>query len=133
MLAEATDTIVVSTRIMKNPMTRAQRAGHGLRVWASDSAAEVTSERYTRDNERVSEAQSIPGWRHVYSGKVRDLYASEDPGDDRIGDHGLHRGATRSRSLGHAVHNRFARPGHPVGIGRITMVDVPCAGRVARP
>ena len=65
-------------------MTRAQRAGHGLRVWASDSAAEVTSERYTRDNEHVSEAQSIPGWRHVYSGKVRDLYASEDPGDDRI-------------------------------------------------
>ncbi|WP_067196633.1 phosphoribosylaminoimidazolesuccinocarboxamide synthase [Microbacterium sp. XT11] len=27
---------------------------------------------------------SIPGWRHVYSGKVRDLYASEDPGDTRI-------------------------------------------------
>jgi len=32
----------------------------------------------------VSEAQSIPGWRHLYSGKVRDLYASEDPGDTRI-------------------------------------------------
>lgn len=29
-------------------------------------------------------AQSIPGWRHVYSGKVRDLYASEDPADTRI-------------------------------------------------
>lgn len=29
-------------------------------------------------------AQSIPGWRHLYSGKVRDLYASEDPGDTRI-------------------------------------------------
>jgi len=29
-------------------------------------------------------AQSIPGWRHIYSGKVRDLYASEDPGDTRI-------------------------------------------------
>ena len=28
----ATDTIVVSTRIMKNPMTRAHRAGHGLLV-----------------------------------------------------------------------------------------------------
>ena len=26
----ATETIVVSTRIMKKPMTRAQRAGHGL-------------------------------------------------------------------------------------------------------
>ena len=26
----ATDTIVVSTRIMKNPMTSAHRAGHGL-------------------------------------------------------------------------------------------------------
>ncbi len=29
-------------------------------------------------------AQSIPGWRHLYSGKVRDLYASEDPADTRI-------------------------------------------------
>src|SRR5690606_6698972 len=26
----------------------------------------------------------IPGWRHIYSGKVRDLYASEDAGDPRI-------------------------------------------------
>ncbi|MBN8205004.1 phosphoribosylaminoimidazolesuccinocarboxamide synthase [Microbacterium esteraromaticum] len=33
---------------------------------------------------RVSEAQSIPGWRHIYSGKVRDLYASDDPADTRI-------------------------------------------------
>jgi phosphoribosylaminoimidazole-succinocarboxamide synthase len=32
----------------------------------------------------VSEAQSIPGWRHVYSGKVRDLYASTDAEDTRI-------------------------------------------------
>ena len=32
----------------------------------------------------MSEAQSIPGWRHVYSGKVRDLYASEDAADTRI-------------------------------------------------
>ncbi|WP_417554888.1 phosphoribosylaminoimidazolesuccinocarboxamide synthase [Microbacterium sp.] len=32
----------------------------------------------------MSEAQSIPGWRHIYSGKVRELYASEDPGDTRI-------------------------------------------------
>ncbi|WP_420064016.1 phosphoribosylaminoimidazolesuccinocarboxamide synthase [Microbacterium bandirmense] len=32
----------------------------------------------------MSEAQSIPGWRHIYSGKVRDLYASEDPADTRI-------------------------------------------------
>ncbi|QMU97008.1 phosphoribosylaminoimidazolesuccinocarboxamide synthase [Microbacterium esteraromaticum] len=32
----------------------------------------------------MSEAQSIPGWRHLYSGKVRDLYASEDPADTRI-------------------------------------------------
>ncbi len=32
----------------------------------------------------MSEAQSIPGWRHVYSGKVRDLYASEDAEDTRI-------------------------------------------------
>ncbi|MFB7249142.1 phosphoribosylaminoimidazolesuccinocarboxamide synthase [Microbacterium sp. NPDC056234] len=26
----------------------------------------------------------IPGWRHIYSGKVRDLYASEDADDPRI-------------------------------------------------
>ncbi|WP_432207073.1 phosphoribosylaminoimidazolesuccinocarboxamide synthase [Microbacterium hydrocarbonoxydans] len=32
----------------------------------------------------MSEALSIPGWRHVYSGKVRDLYASEDAEDTRI-------------------------------------------------
>ena len=35
-------------------------------------------------NEQMSEAQIIPGWRHLYSGKVRDLYAAEDPGDTRI-------------------------------------------------
>lgn len=29
-------------------------------------------------------AQAISGWRHLYSGKVRDLYASEDPADTRI-------------------------------------------------
>ncbi len=27
-----------------------------------------------RDNERVTLPQSLPGWRHVYSGKVRDLF-----------------------------------------------------------
>lgn len=32
----------------------------------------------------MSEATSIPNWRHLYSGKVRDLYASEDPADTRI-------------------------------------------------
>ncbi|MFK4759547.1 phosphoribosylaminoimidazolesuccinocarboxamide synthase [Microbacterium sp. ZW T5_45] len=32
----------------------------------------------------MSEALSIPGWRHVYSGKVRDLYASTDAEDTRI-------------------------------------------------
>ncbi|HWS49771.1 MAG TPA: phosphoribosylaminoimidazolesuccinocarboxamide synthase [Microbacterium sp.] len=31
-----------------------------------------------------STAQIIPGWRHIYSGKVRDLYASEDAADTRI-------------------------------------------------
>lgn len=29
-------------------------------------------------------ALHLPGWRHVYSGKVRDLYASEDPADTRM-------------------------------------------------
>ncbi|WP_243229044.1 phosphoribosylaminoimidazolesuccinocarboxamide synthase [Microbacterium sp. CIAB417] len=32
----------------------------------------------------MSEAIKIPGWRHIYSGKVRDLYASEDAADPRI-------------------------------------------------
>lgn len=32
----------------------------------------------------MSSPLQIPGWRHLYSGKVRDLYASEDPGDTRI-------------------------------------------------
>ncbi len=32
----------------------------------------------------MSEAISIPGWRHLYSGKVRDLYASENADDPRI-------------------------------------------------
>lgn len=32
----------------------------------------------------MSSPLQIPGWRHIYSGKVRDLYASEDPGDTRI-------------------------------------------------
>ena len=31
-----------------------------------------------------SNAQTIPGWRHIYSGKVRDLYASDDAADTRI-------------------------------------------------
>ncbi|KDA04671.1 phosphoribosylaminoimidazole-succinocarboxamide synthase [Microbacterium sp. CH12i] len=31
-----------------------------------------------------STSQSIHGWRHIYSGKVRDLYASEDADDTRI-------------------------------------------------
>ncbi|MGM7667852.1 phosphoribosylaminoimidazolesuccinocarboxamide synthase [Microbacterium sp. A93] len=32
----------------------------------------------------MSTPLSIPGWRHLYSGKVRDLYASEDADDTRI-------------------------------------------------
>lgn len=32
----------------------------------------------------MSTPLSIPGWRHLYSGKVRDLYASEDAADTRI-------------------------------------------------
>lgn len=32
----------------------------------------------------MSTPESIPGWRHLYSGKVRDLYASEDSSDTHI-------------------------------------------------
>jgi phosphoribosylaminoimidazole-succinocarboxamide synthase len=38
----------------------------------------------TRDNGRVTSPLTLPGWRHVYSGKVRDLYVPEDlPADAR--------------------------------------------------
>ena len=38
----------------------------------------------TRDNERVTSAPplELPGWRHVYSGKVRDLYVPADTAAD---------------------------------------------------
>lgn len=32
----------------------------------------------------MSTPVNVPGWRHLYSGKVRDLYASQDPADTRI-------------------------------------------------
>ncbi|WP_261165486.1 phosphoribosylaminoimidazolesuccinocarboxamide synthase [Microbacterium sp. Marseille-Q6965] len=32
----------------------------------------------------MSEAREIPGWTHVYSGKVRDLYRPADGADDRM-------------------------------------------------
>ena len=39
-----------------------------------------------RDNERVTSPLALPGWRHVYSGKVRDLYVpAEDPADGKAG------------------------------------------------
>jgi phosphoribosylaminoimidazole-succinocarboxamide synthase len=37
-----------------------------------------------RDNGRVTQPDtSLPGWRHVYSGKVRDLYSPADDADTR--------------------------------------------------
>jgi phosphoribosylaminoimidazole-succinocarboxamide synthase len=36
----------------------------------------------TRDNGRVSSPLDLPGWRHVYSGKVRDLYVPADDASD---------------------------------------------------
>ena len=56
-----------------------QLVGHG-----QQKVGHAGAPARTRDNEHVTSPLSIPGWRHVYSGKVRDLYASEDPGDDRI-------------------------------------------------
>src|SRR5699024_6761624 len=35
-------------------------------------------------NGRMSEAPEIAGWKHVYSGKVRDLYAPTRGSDDRL-------------------------------------------------
>ncbi|SDL58750.1 phosphoribosylaminoimidazolesuccinocarboxamide synthase [Microbacterium azadirachtae] len=32
----------------------------------------------------MSTPLDLPGWRHLYSGKVRDLYAPEDPSDERL-------------------------------------------------
>lgn len=52
-------------------MRRDKRAGA---LW-NDGAVSTSPEGTT---------PSIPGWRHIYSGKVRDLYASADAEDTRI-------------------------------------------------
>jgi phosphoribosylaminoimidazole-succinocarboxamide synthase len=40
--------------------------------------------RASRDNGQVTSPLALPGWRHIYSGKVRDLYVPEDlPPDTR--------------------------------------------------
>ncbi len=48
-----------------------------------EESAPVRASR-TRNNERVTSAPPVdlPGWRHVYSGKVRDLYVPADTADD---------------------------------------------------
>lgn len=46
-----------------------------------DAAASLTQ---TGHNGLVTLPLSLPGWRHVYSGKVRDLYTPETEGDDRM-------------------------------------------------
>lgn len=40
--------------------------------------------RATRDNGAVSNPAEIPGWKHVYSGKVRDLYRPTTGDEDRM-------------------------------------------------
>jgi phosphoribosylaminoimidazole-succinocarboxamide synthase len=37
-----------------------------------------------RDNGRVSESTNLPGWTHLYSGKVRDLYEREGATSDAL-------------------------------------------------
>src|SRR6476469_8451755 len=63
----ATETIVVSTRIMKNPMTSAQRAGHGLRrgAFGTDAAASVrafpaSAEAFPASVEAFPAASAVP-------------------------------------------------------------------------
>lgn len=53
-------------------MTRVARPGRPCR-----------RDRQTRDNGAVTDALDLPGWTHVYSGKVRDLYrpSSDTPPD----------------------------------------------------
>lgn len=41
----------------------------------------TTPERALRDNGRVTSSLALSGWRHVYSGKVRDLYVPADTPD----------------------------------------------------
>ena len=60
------------------PVGRSDR--RGLRVPRRDHAVagRARARRASRDNGRVTSPLVLPGWRHVYSGKVRDLYVPAD-------------------------------------------------------
>lgn len=59
----------------------------------------------TRDNERVTSAPplSLPGWRHVYSGKVRDLYVPDDTAEGSAPAHLLVVASDRVSAFDHVL------------------------------
>jgi phosphoribosylaminoimidazole-succinocarboxamide synthase len=59
----------------------------------------------TRDNERVTSAPplSLPGWRHVYSGKVRDLYVPDDTAEGATPAHLLVVASDRVSAFDHVL------------------------------
>ena len=53
------------------------------RLWVGDAGwggreRPVTATPRARDNGAVTDALDLPGWTHVYSGKVRDIYRPDD-------------------------------------------------------
>lgn len=44
------------------------------------------SENAQNDSEKLNDAPVLSGWRHTYSGKVRDLYVPDLPGEHPLGD-----------------------------------------------
>ncbi|SDP19420.1 phosphoribosylaminoimidazole-succinocarboxamide synthase [Microbacterium testaceum StLB037] len=59
----------------------------------------------TRNNERVTSAPplELPGWRHVYSGKVRDLYVPADTAEDAAPAHLLVVASDRVSAFDHVL------------------------------
>ena len=107
---------------------RAIRVAHVARGRALST--EHASERLTlRDNGRVTvnpTSTELPGWRHVYSGKVRDLYVpAETPDGAQPGAHARRRERPRQRVRPRAL----AR--HP-GQGRAAHHPQPVVVRPAR-
>ena len=81
---------------MSPPVTKTRAEACGGREGSSERSTGIRTARTwgrpavqprrarTRNNGRVSEPKNLPGWRHIYSGKVRDLYVPEDlPADTR--------------------------------------------------
>src|SRR5689334_24634284 len=60
---------------------RRPRAGPGCSPRPSPSWTRSRRDHGLRDNGRVTSPLDLPGWRHIYSGKVRDLYVPAGTAD----------------------------------------------------